>query len=81
MFLGDADVRGLDIDSVIEIDDWDVIVYLDDSRRPPFGQCRYKPPVVTHLNVKFIDKKTRERLIGPPEYNPWYTIRGADFLL
>ncbi|XP_073023367.1 nuclear pore complex protein NUP98B-like isoform X2 [Primulina eburnea] len=57
-FLGETDVRYLDLDSIVQFNKREVIVYLNDLNKPPVGQSLNKPAEVTLLNVKCIDKKT-----------------------
>ncbi|BBN00670.1 nuclear pore complex protein Nup98-Nup96 [Marchantia polymorpha subsp. ruderalis] len=57
-FLGDTDVRRLDLESIIQFNKCEVLVYMDESRKPPVGQQLNKPAEVTLLNVKCVDKKT-----------------------
>ncbi|KAG2622534.1 hypothetical protein PVAP13_3KG000032 [Panicum virgatum] len=37
-FLGETDVRGLDLESIVEFNYREVIVYKDDSKKPPVGE-------------------------------------------
>ncbi|KAK8503846.1 hypothetical protein V6N13_021628 [Hibiscus sabdariffa] len=60
-FLGETDVRCLDLESLIQFNNREVIVYLDDSKKPPVGQGLNKPAEVTLLNIKCFDKKTAEQ--------------------
>ncbi|GKV04083.1 hypothetical protein SLEP1_g16291 [Rubroshorea leprosula] len=65
-FLGETDVRRLDLESLIQFNNREVIVYMDDSKKPPVGQGLNKPAVVTLLNIKCFDKKTgRQYTEGP----------------
>lgn len=57
-FLGETDVRCLDLKSIVQFNKREVIVYLNDLNKPPVGQSLNKPAEVTLLNVKCIDKKT-----------------------
>ncbi|XP_073270805.1 uncharacterized protein [Primulina huaijiensis] len=57
-FLGETDVRYLDLESIVQFNKREVIVYLNDLNKPPVGQSLNKPAEVTLLNVKCIDKKT-----------------------
>ena len=51
-FLGETDVRGLDLESIVEFNNREVIVYKDDSEKPPVGEGLNKAAVVTLLNIK-----------------------------
>ncbi|WCJ26685.1 Nuclear pore complex protein NUP98A [Euphorbia peplus] len=57
-FLGETDVRRLDLESLVQFNNREVIVYTDDSKKPPIGQGLNKPAEVTLLNIKCFDKKT-----------------------
>ncbi|KAK6139520.1 hypothetical protein DH2020_026751 [Rehmannia glutinosa] len=62
-FLGETDVRYLDLESVVQFNDREVIVYADDREKPPVGQSLNKPAEVTLLNVKCISKKTGKQYV------------------
>lgn len=65
-FFGETDVRGLDLDSLVEFNLREVVVYEDDTKKPPVGQGLNKPAEVTLLNIKCMDRKTgREYTEGP----------------
>ncbi|CAI9093331.1 OLC1v1028809C4 [Oldenlandia corymbosa var. corymbosa] len=57
-FIGETDVRGLDLESLIQFNNREVIVYMDESKKPPVGQGLNKRAEVTLLNIKCFDKKT-----------------------
>ncbi|WZZ57073.1 nuclear pore complex protein NUP98A [Brassica napus] len=57
-FMGETDVRRLDLESLVQFNNREVIVYLDESKKPAVGQGLNKPAEVTLLNIKCIDKKT-----------------------
>ncbi|KAL6645797.1 hypothetical protein ACP70R_017405 [Stipagrostis hirtigluma subsp. patula] len=57
-FYGETDVRKLDIASIVEFNNREILVYRDVSRTPPVGQELNKPAEVTLLNVKCVDRKT-----------------------
>eukprot|EP00250_Pteridium_aquilinum_P020057 c24685_g1_i1 orf=184-867(-) len=61
-FFGETDVRGLDIESIIQLNKCEVLVYMDESRKPPPGLGLNKPAEITLLNVKCLDKKSGEPL-------------------
>lgn len=65
-FLGETDVRRLDLESLIQFNNREVIVYMDDSKKPPIGQGLNKPAEVTLLNIKCYDKKTGNQIIDGP---------------
>ena len=60
-FLGVTDVRCLDLESIVEFNNREVIVYKDDSKKPPVGEGLNKAAEVTLLNIKCINKKTGEQ--------------------
>ncbi|KAH9611606.1 hypothetical protein KSS87_007789 [Heliosperma pusillum] len=64
-FLGETDVRRLDLESLVQFNNREVIVYLDDSKKPPVGQGLNKPAEVTLLNIKCFDKKRNQIIEGP----------------
>ncbi|CAN6289479.1 unnamed protein product [Urochloa humidicola] len=57
-FLGETDVRGLDLESIVEFNYREVIVYKDDSKKPPVGEGLNKSAEVTLLNIECVNKKT-----------------------
>ncbi|CAN6467465.1 unnamed protein product [Victoria cruziana] len=57
-FFGETDVRRLDIESIVQFNNREVLVYMDGVKKPPIGQGLNKPGEVTLLNVKCVDKKT-----------------------
>jgi nuclear pore complex protein Nup98-Nup96 len=60
-------VRGLDLESIIQFNKCEVLVYMDESKKPPVGQGLNKPAQVTLLNVKCVDKKTGQHYSDGPE--------------
>ncbi|XP_066390462.1 nuclear pore complex protein NUP98A-like [Miscanthus floridulus] len=60
-FLGETDVRCLDLESIVEFNNREVIVYKDDSKKPPVGEGLNKAAEVTLLNIKCVNKKTGEQ--------------------
>ncbi|KAK6139500.1 hypothetical protein DH2020_026760 [Rehmannia glutinosa] len=66
-FLGETDVRYLDLESVVQFNDREVIVYADDRKKPPVGQSLNKPAEVTLLNVKCISKKAGKQYVDGPQ--------------
>ncbi|CAM6098075.1 unnamed protein product [Calypogeia fissa] len=66
-FLGDTDVRRLDLEGIIQFNKCEVLVYMDESKKPPAGQGLNKPAEVTLLNVKSVDKKTGQHFTEGPE--------------
>lgn len=86
-FDGETDVRKLDIASIVEFKYREILVYTDESKRPPVGQELNKPAEITLLNVKCVDKKTGLPLTEGPEVDrykeilaQWTEKNGAEFL-
>jgi nuclear pore complex protein Nup98-Nup96 len=65
--LGETDVRGLDLESIIQFNKCEVLVYMDENRKPAPGVGLNKPAEITLFNVKCIDKKTGQHLSEGPE--------------
>lgn len=70
-FLGETDVRNLDLESVIQFNYREVTVHMDTSKKPQVGQGLNKPAVVTILNVKCIDKSTGKQYVDGSKINKW----------
>ncbi|XP_038687698.1 nuclear pore complex protein NUP98A-like isoform X2 [Tripterygium wilfordii] len=64
-FLGETDVRRLDLEALIQFNNREVIVYMDESKKPPVGQGLNKSAEITLLNIKCFDKKTGQYTEGP----------------
>ncbi|GMJ10924.1 DRACULA2 [Hibiscus trionum] len=86
-FLGETDVRRLDVESLVQFNNREVIVYLDDSKKPPVGQGLNKPAEVKILNIKCFDKKTSEQYTEGPRVEKYKSMlkrkveeQGAEFL-
>ena len=86
-FLGETDVRGLDLESIVQFNNREVIVYMDDSKKPPVGQGLNKPAEVTLLNIKCLDKKTGQQYTEGPRIDKYKEMlkrkaedQGADFV-
>lgn len=62
-FLGETDIRHLDIESIVQFKDREVTIYPDDEKKPQVGQHLNKEAEVTLLNVKCIDSKTGEQYV------------------
>lgn len=62
-FLGETDVRHLDIKSIVQFNNREVIVYPDGRKKPGVGQELNKAGEVTLLNVKCINKKTEQQYV------------------
>ncbi|KAG5223103.1 nuclear pore complex protein [Salix suchowensis] len=86
-FLVETDVRRLDLESLVQFNNREVIVYMDDSKKPPVGQGLNKPAEVTLLNVKCVDKKTGRQLTEGPKIERYKEMlrrkaedQGAEFV-
>ncbi|KAL9174945.1 hypothetical protein ABFS82_02G084000 [Erythranthe guttata] len=73
-FLGETDIRNLDIESVIHFNNREVIVYPDSTKKPPAGQSLNKPAEVTLMNVKCINKKTGKEFVDGVEVQRYKEI-------
>lgn len=86
-FIGDTDVRRLDLESLIQFNNREVIVYMDESKKPPVGQGLNKPAEVTLLNIKCFDKKTGQHYTEGPRIEKYKEMlkrkaedQGAEFV-
>jgi nuclear pore complex protein Nup98-Nup96 len=86
-FLGETDVRRLDLEALVQFNNREVIVYMDDSKKPPIGQGLNKPAEVTLLNIKCFDKKTGQQYTEGPKIEKYREMlkrkaedQGAEFV-
>ncbi|KAI8021148.1 Nuclear pore complex protein NUP98A [Camellia lanceoleosa] len=86
-FLGETDVRKLDLDSLVQFNTREVVVYMDEKNKPPVGQGLNKAADVTLYNVKCTDKKTGKEYINGPNVDKYRgmlikkaTEQGAEFV-
>ncbi|XP_076936769.1 nuclear pore complex protein NUP98A-like [Bidens hawaiensis] len=86
-FLGETDVRRLDLESLIQFNNREVIVYMDETKKPPVGQGLNKPAEVTLLNIKCVDKKTGRQFTEGPRIEKYKEMlkkkaedQGAEFV-
>ncbi|CAL5399172.1 unnamed protein product [Camellia sinensis] len=86
-FLGETDVRKLDLDSLVQFNTREVVVYMDKKKKPPVGQGLNKAAEVTLYNGKCIDKKTGKEYINGPNVDKYRgmlikkaTEQGAEFV-
>ena len=86
-FLCEVDVRGLDLESIVQFNKCEVLVYMDESKRPPPGSGLNKPAEITLLNVKCVDKKSGQYLTEGVEVEKFARRlkkkteeQGADFI-
>ncbi|THU62626.1 hypothetical protein C4D60_Mb01t07080 [Musa balbisiana] len=86
-FYGETDVRQLDLESIIQFNNREVIVYGDDSKKPPVGQGLNKPAEVTLLNVKCMNRRTGQQYTEGPKVEKYKEMltqktqeQGAEFI-
>ncbi|CDP12259.1 unnamed protein product [Coffea canephora] len=86
-FIGETDVRRLDLESLVQFNNREVIVYMDESKKPPVGQGLNKPAEVTLLNIKCFDKKTGQHYTEGPRIEKYKEMlkrkaedQGAEFV-
>ncbi|KAK3000959.1 hypothetical protein RJ639_021324 [Escallonia herrerae] len=70
-FLGETDVRKLDLESHVQFNHREVLVYMDEGKKPPVGHGLNKPAVITLLNIKCTDKKTGQKYIDGPKVDKY----------
>lgn len=85
--MGETDVRKLDLDSAVQFNHREVIVYMDERRKPPVGQGLNKPAEITLLNVRCISRSTGKVYTNGPMVNKYRDIlikktveQGAEFV-
>jgi len=66
-FFGETDVRCLDLESIIQFNKCEILVYMDESKKPSVGEGLNKSAEISLLNVKCKDKKTGEEFLEGPE--------------
>ncbi|XP_057463018.1 nuclear pore complex protein NUP98A-like isoform X2 [Actinidia eriantha] len=86
-FIEETDVRCLDLESVVQFNNREVIVYMDESKKPPVGQGLNKPAEVTLLSIKCVDKKTGHQYTEGPKIDRYREMlkrkvedQGAEFV-
>ncbi|KAM0029978.1 putative peptidase S59, nucleoporin, nucleoporin peptidase S59 [Helianthus debilis subsp. tardiflorus] len=86
-FFGETDVRRLDLESLIQFNNREVIVYMDETKKPPVGQGLNKPAEVTLMNIKCFDKKTGRQFTEGPRIEKYKEMlkkkaedQGAEFV-
>ncbi|KAL4202914.1 hypothetical protein AMTRI_Chr02g223650 [Amborella trichopoda] len=86
-FFGETDVRGLDLESIVQFNKCEVVVYMDESKKPPVGLGLNKPAEITLLNVRCMDKKTGRQFTEGPEIEKYKKMlakkteeQGAEFV-
>jgi nuclear pore complex protein Nup98-Nup96 len=63
LFLEPTDVRGLDIDNIVEFEPGEIVVYPDEHYKPPVGRGLNKPARVTLQKLFPLDKATGRRKV------------------
>ncbi|CDY08043.1 BnaC03g34800D [Brassica napus] len=56
----------LDLEKLVQFSNREVLVYMDESQKPPVGQGLNKPAEVTLLNIKCMDKKSGKQVKEGP---------------
>ncbi|CAH2047407.1 unnamed protein product [Thlaspi arvense] len=86
-FLGETDVRKLDLEMLVQFNNREVVVYMDESKKPPVGEGLNKPAEVTLLNIKCIDKQSGKQVKEGPRVEKYKEMlkrkaeeQGAQFL-
>ncbi|XP_068659406.1 nuclear pore complex protein NUP98A-like isoform X2 [Aristolochia californica] len=86
-FFGETDVRRLDLEALVQFNNKEVIVYMDESKKPPVGQGLNKPAEVTLLNIKCFNKKTGQQYTDGPKVEKYKEMlrkkaedQGAEFV-
>ncbi|KQJ89587.2 hypothetical protein BRADI_4g26840v3 [Brachypodium distachyon] len=86
-FLGETDVRGLDVESIVEFNQREVVVYKDDSKKPPVGEGLNRAAVVSLLKIKCMNKKTGDQYTEGPRVDRYREMlakkaeeQGAEFI-
>uniref|UniRef100_A0A0D9V183 Peptidase S59 domain-containing protein n=1 Tax=Leersia perrieri TaxID=77586 RepID=A0A0D9V183_9ORYZ len=86
-FDGETDVRKLDIGSIVEFNEREIIVYKDVINTPPIGHELNKPAEVTLLNVKCVYQKNGLLFTEGPAVDrykeillKWTKEHGAEFV-
>nr|XP_043621575.1 nuclear pore complex protein NUP98A-like [Erigeron canadensis] len=86
-FLGDTNVRKLDIENLIQFNNREVIVYMDETKKPAVGEGLNKAAEVTLLNIKYVDKKTGTQYKDGPKIDKYVEMlkkkaaaQGAEFM-
>ncbi|XP_072954878.1 nuclear pore complex protein NUP98A-like isoform X2 [Typha angustifolia] len=86
-FYGETDVRKLDLESIVQFNNREVIVYKDESRKPPVGQGLNKPAEITLLNVTCMNKTTGKQYTDGPQVDKYKEMlmkkaeeQGAEFV-
>ena len=68
-FSGETDVRGLELESLVQFNNREVILYMGESKKPPAGEGLNKAAEVTLFNIKCVDKRTGNQYMDGPRVN------------
>lgn len=86
-FFGETDVRRLDLESLVQFNNKEVIVFMDETKKPPVGQGLNKPAEITLLNIRCLNKKTAQQYVDGPKVEKYKLMlmkkaqgQGADFV-
>ncbi|ONK78817.1 uncharacterized protein A4U43_C02F22740 [Asparagus officinalis] len=86
-FLGETDVRRLDLEAIVLFNHREVVVYKDESKKPAVGQGLNKAAEVTLLNIKCVNKKTGQQYTEGPKVEKYKEMlikkaeeQGAEFV-
>eukprot|EP00850_Spirogloea_muscicola_P003561 SM000014S00349 [mRNA] locus=s14:832041:845743:- [translate_table: standard] len=66
-FLGETDVRGLDLEAIVQFNKCEVLVYMDEAAKPPVGDELNKAAEVALLQVHCVDRATGEHVKSGPQ--------------
>ena len=87
-FLGETDVRKIHLETYVQFNDREVVVYKDESKKPPVGKGLNKPAVITLLNIKCFDKTSGRHYMDGPKIHKFVNVlkkkavaQGAEFVL
>ncbi|KAK9291511.1 hypothetical protein L1049_019459 [Liquidambar formosana] len=81
IFLGGIDVWHLNLESLVQFNHREVIVCMDESKKPSVGHGLNKPTEVTLLNIKCFDKKRGEQYMDGPYVNKYREIAKEELIL
>ena len=68
-FFGETDVRYLDLESIIQFNKCEILVYMDERKKVTVGQGLHKSVEISLLNVKCKDKMTSQDFLEGPKMN------------
>lgn len=86
-FLGETDVRKLHLETYVQFNNREVVVYMDESKKPPVGEGLNKPAEITLVNIKCIDKRSGKQYVDGPKIEKYVNVlkkkavaQGAEFM-